>query len=466
MTPRDPDLDVPPDEAATTRHRPSMPPRLDAVRYHLTVVEGPDRGVRFTIDSGLPRVFLGTSSACQLRLTDPLISRRHAALEILDGALRVTDLASTNGTTANGVGVVEVNLWGDELIRLGATALHVDARTPSTAVPLTPATSFGRVLGASVEMRKIFPLCERVASSELPVLIEGETGTGKEVLAESIHEVSARESGAFVVFDCTTIAPSLMEPALFGHERGAFTGAVESQRGVFEQTVGGTLLIDEIGELEIGLQAKLLRAIERAEICRVGGTRWIKCDVRVIAATRRDLEQEISVGRFRDDLFYRLAVARIELPPLRRRHGDVALLTRHFWTQLGGADDPPAEVLRRFEQYDWPGNVRELYNAVAARIALGDLARIDALKEPSDRRAGASLADDPGGIIERILRMDLPLARAKQQLLGEFERRYVDRMLAQHQGSVVKAAAAAGIARRYFQILNARRGGGKKVSGE
>ncbi len=456
MAPDDDDeLDEPLNESATARYHPPKITRVDVIRYELTVIEGPDAGQgAFTIDSSSPsRVYLGTSSACQLRLKDPLVSRRHAALEVIEGALRVTDLDSTNGTTANGVGVFDASLRGGEVLRVGGTSLRVSAVDSSAQVAISSATRFGRAVGASLEMRKLYPLCERIAAAELPVLIEGETGTGKEVLAESIHETSSRKSRPFVVFDCTTVAPNLMESALFGHERGAFTGATEPHRGVFEEAQGGTLLIDEIGDLELALQAKLLRAIERAEVRRVGGARWLKCDVRVIAATRRDLEQEIAAGRFRDDLFYRLAVARIELPPLRKRRGDTVLLTEHFWRELGGKDAPPPDVVRRFEQYVWPGNVRELYNAVAARLALGEHARIDALRDGP--RAASSL-----DLVEQILALDLPLGHARQRLVEEFERRYVERVLARHGGSVVRAAAASGIARRYFQILKARRAPG------
>src|SRR6185295_1871125 len=182
----------------------------------------------------------------------------------------------------------------------------------------------------------------------------------------------------FVVFDCTAVPPTLVESELFGHERGAFTGAIANRKGVFEQADGGTLLIDEIGDLEPHLQPKLLRALERSEVRRVGGTGWVKVDVRVLSATRRDLDKEVAAGRFRDDLYHRLAVTRIELPPLRKRRGDVALLARAFAARLGATLDAFGhETLARWEDYTWPGNVRELRNAVARRIALGELAAED-----------------------------------------------------------------------------------------
>jgi DNA-binding NtrC family response regulator len=296
------------------------------------------------------------------------------------------------------------------------------------------------------------------------VIIEGETGTGKEVLAESLHEMGPRASGPFVVFDCTAVPPNLVESALFGHERGAFTGATESRRGVFEEAHGGTLLLDELGDLELSLQAKLLRVLERSEVQRVGANRWVKVDTRVLAATRRDLDHEIQAGRFRDDLFFRLAVTRIELPSLRRRAGDVTVLAFHFWRQLAGKGLPfPGDFAQRLESYAWPGNVRELYNAVARRVALGDLAAVETARSgPSE----ATVTPIPSGapsspgrdVIEEVLAEDLPLTRARERVVEEFERRYVTRVLAQHGGNVSKASAASGIARRYFQLLRARHG--------
>jgi DNA-binding NtrC family response regulator len=291
-------------------------------------------------------------------------------------------------------------------------------------------------------------LFERLASSVVPVVIEGETGTGKEVLAESLHEQGPRRSGPFVVFDCTAVPPTLVESELFGHERGAFTGAVATRKGVFEQAHTGTLLIDEIGDLDLALQPKLLRVIERSEVRRVGGAQPIQVDVRILAATRRDLDREVAAGRFRDDLFHRLAVARVELPPLRRRRGDVVVLAQHFATELGGEDASlPPTVLWRFSDYGWPGNVRELRNAVARYLAIGELYA---------GARGSEMSPAEGSLLERILELGLPLAEARRRLLDEFEPLYVAHMLRLHGGNVTRAAAASGVARRYFQILKSR----------
>jgi len=471
-----------------------------AESFALSIVAGPDEGKRFTVAPGLPaRVLAGTSPACDIPLTDRLVSRRHAAFELAGASLRVTDLGSTNGTFVQGILVGDAYLGGSELVRIGETVLRVEALGVTQAVELSRAVRFGKLLGASEEMRRLYPLCERLAASSVPVVIEGETGTGKEVLAEAIHEQGMRAAGPFVVFDCTAVPPTLVESALFGHERGAFTGANETRRGVFEEAHGGTLLLDEIGDLDLALQAKLLRAIQRSEVQRVGSNKWIRVDIRVLAATRRDLEREIQAGRFRDDLFFRLAVARIELPPLRKRRGDVTVLAHHFWQQLAGRGVPfPQGFAERLEDYDWPGNVRELYNAVARRVALGEAAPIEtttrsgpsssgaptsaaptslpgAPSSPPPGSAGSASSPPPfmsgplsmgggcaesatsGDIIEEILALDLPLARARERLVEHFERRYVQRVLAQHGGNVRSAAAASGIARRYFQILRARR---------
>jgi DNA-binding NtrC family response regulator len=452
------------DEDSTALSR--RPDALDGPvvsQFILEVTEGGDISRSFTIDGTQPtRLYLGKSTACEIRLSDPRVSRRHAAFEPDGVYLRLTDLESLNGTFVNGVRACDVRLEGGETVRVGSSAIKVTKAGTKVSPPATLANRFGRVFGASPEMRRLFPLCERLAKSDVPVIIEGETGTGKELLAESIHEASARAKGPFVVFDCTAVPPNLVESALFGHEKGAFTGAVSARRGVFEQADGGTLLIDEIGDLEIGLQAKLLRALERAEIQRVGGTGWTRVDVRILCATRRDLEREIQAGRFRDDLFYRLAVARLERPPLRRRAGDVAMLVHHFWQALRGPRaELTSDVVARFESYAWPGNVRELHNAIAHRIALGDLADIESI-----RRSGPSVAAQAAGevassatvgdVVGRVIRDGVPFITARSLVLADFERRYCEWVLERNGGNATKAAASSGIARRYFYVLKNR----------
>jgi transcriptional regulator with GAF, ATPase, and Fis domain len=241
-----------------------------------------------------------------------------------------------------------------------------------------------------------------------------------------------------------------MESELFGHERGAFTGAVAQRKGLFEQAHRGTLLIDEIGDLEPSLQPKLLRAVERAEVRRVGGDRAIRVDVRILAATRRDLDRAVQEGRFRDDLFHRLAVARIELPPLRARRGDVAELARHFWQALGGGrpDSLDPVLLAQWQRASWPGNVRELRNAVARHLALGELGDTQSVAAGDAGRAG--------DFIEDVVRRGLPLATGRAVVAEEYERRYIEQIVDEHGGSIGKAAEASGLARRHFQRLRAR----------
>jgi DNA-binding NtrC family response regulator len=424
----------------------------DAEQPHglvLTILDGPEKGRSYELGPLLaPRVLVGTSDACAIRLSDGLVSRRHCALDWIDGRLRVSDLRSTNGTSVDGVGVLEAFLREGQIVRIGDTVFHVDRREGNSPVapPRSTATSFGRVIGGSAAMQCLYPLCERIAASTVPCIIEGETGTGKEILAESIHEQGSRAAGPFVVFDCTAVPPNLLEPVLFGHERGAHTGAMGVRAGVFEEAHGGTLLIDEIGELDRVLQPKLLRVVERSEVRRVGTTKPIRVDVRVLVATRRDLDREAQSGRFRDDLYHQLAVARIELPPLRQRAGDVERLARHFYEQLGldpNAMDP--SQLASWRDYAWPGNVRELRNAVTRYVALGETT-IPGTDVPIAGR----------DIIEEILTRRLPLSLARRQVLDHFVRRYVARVLEEHGGNVAQAARASGIARRYLRKLKSR----------
>jgi len=418
-----------------------------------------------------PRVYVGKSPTCELCLDDPGVSRRHASLELHDGGVRLIDLASTNGTWVNGLRAHDVTLRGDEVIQLGPIRVRVQHGPTVAAATISSAARFGKLVGASAGMRRLYPLLERLAASTVPVLVEGETGTGKEVVAESLHDTGPRASKAFVVFDCTTVPANLLESALFGHEKGAFTGATGARQGVFEQAHGGTLFIDEIGELEIALQARLLRAIERQEVQRVGAASWTKVDVRVVSATRRDLEREIQAGRFRDDLFFRLAVARVELPPLRARVGDVELLSRYFWRQYGGIDaELTNELLGRLTSYDWPGNVRQLANVVAQRIALGDLAPAhfagrdrtasagssDSFAPASQTGAGAGARTASRDMVDEVIANALPFQVARERVLTDFELRYTEAILAAHGGNVSRAAAASGIARRYFYVLRSR----------
>jgi DNA-binding NtrC family response regulator len=412
--------------ATIRRTRFSRPPAAGSA-FVITVVEGPDAGLVTSLDAtGPTRALLGQSPVCTIRLTDREVSRRHAALTVTDTKLVVLDLGSTNGTTVNGVLIKEAALQGGEAIRIGASVLSVK-RGEARATDLGQADSFGRVIGESPAMKRIYPAFSQLAASDRPALLEGEAGTGKELVAEEIHRASGRSEGPFITLESSTIAVSELAGNLFG------------EGGLVHQARGGVLFIDEIGNLSRDVQSNLRETL--------GKTR----DIRVIAATRRDLDRDVAQGRFDDDLFFLLAAGRIELPALRDREGDVPILARHFWTELapstGVAGALPEDFLPRFEHYPWPGNVRELRSAVLARMTMGELG-------PSYR---SDEAKQQGlDFLSAVIEEDLPFPTARERVVSEFERRYVERVLARHNGNVTQAARASGVAHRYFQLVKAR----------
>jgi len=440
----------------TLQHAPEIAAGgADLVAFTCEVVRGADTGKRLEIDAAAPfRSLVGSGPASDLRLADPHVSRRHFSLERDGVALRLRDLSSTNGTRINGVTIVEARLTGGEIVEVGSTAIQVHARSRARSTS-RPAPAFGKMLGISPELQPVYALARKLARSDVPILIEGETGTGKEVLAEALHDASARAAKPFIVVDCTTLSPSLIESELFGHEKGAFTGALTARKGVFEEANGGTLFIDEIGDLDLALQAKLLRAIERGEIRRVGSSSWQTVSVRLIVATRRDLDVAIAEGTFRDDLFYRLAVGRIDLPPLRKRTGDVPFLADAFWRELGGHGPIPPELLRRLEGHAWPGNVRELRNWVARALAVGDHVEGPRRSSPPPSPSPTTSGED---FIMQVISQGAPFAVARQRVLEHFERTFIQHVLDVHGGHVGRASAASGIGRRYFQKIRSRSG--------
>src|SRR5690606_7499480 len=298
--------------------------RQEYPSYELTVLGGPDSGLRKCI--GLQGLTVGTGSICQMKLSDPTVSRMHCEVRVVEGAARVVDLGSTNGVIVNGVRVKEAELSPHSTIQLGETTLRVDAGDQLIFFELSRRSRFGSVIGASKEMRRLFTILEKASTSDATVLIQGETGVGKELVARAIHDNSERSEGPFVVVDCGAIAENLIESELFGHTRGAFSGAVSDRRGLFEEAHGGTLFLDEIGELPAALQPRLLRVLESREVRRIGSNQSRKIDVRIVAATNRSLAESINNGSFREDLYYRIAVVEVHLPPLRQRGDDVVLL--------------------------------------------------------------------------------------------------------------------------------------------
>jgi len=388
---------------------------------------------------------IGTHSSNHLVLRDPAVSRFHFKLTREGSLWRVQDNGSLNGITLDGVRVRDAELLAEGSIALGDCRLHVRAVEGTDEVSLPITQAFGALVGGSVAMRKLFAVLEKVAVSEINVLIEGESGTGKEVVAAEIVQRGPRAEQPFVIVDCGAISPSLVESELFGHARGAFTGAERDRVGAFETANGGTVFLDEIGELPLELQPKLLRAIEAREIRRVGETAARKINVRVIAASNRDLEREVNRGRFREDLYFRLAVVNVRVPPLRDRVDDLPLLIRAFLATLDVADHAdlfPPHVLAELATHDWPGNVRELRNYVERTVVLRE-------PQPASKRQAGPAAD---------VDLRVPFKLAKDAAVDAFERNYLAALLDAASGNVSKAARNGGMDRMYLHRLIQKHG--------
>ena len=308
---------------------------------------------------------------------------------------------------------------------------------------------FGRMIGRSPAMQTVFELLAKAAPSDATILLEGETGTGKEISAEAIHRGSPRAAKPFLVVDCGAMPPHLLESELFGHERGAFTGAVSSRQGVFEAAAGGTVFMDEIGELSIDLQPKLLRVLERREVRRVGTNNHLPVNVRLIAATNRSLREQVAAQKFRSDLYYRLAVVEVKLPPLRERLPDLPLLVEHIVRAFGTVDEATwanvrnTDFLEALSRHSWPGNIRELRNYLERCLALRDFASPRSVTDLSAAVSGP----------ESAVNIGQPLREAREAWVSSFERRYLEELLRQHENRVSSAARAAGVDRIYFYRL-------------
>ena len=424
-----------------TLDRSSGTPHALIPPIEVVVVDGPDAGRRVRAPD---RVVVGTHPSAQLILTDAAVSRFHCEIVVERGRVVIRDLESRNGTIVNGVVVLGAHLSEGTLIDVGRSKLRFGLGTDPLRVPMAEHARFGALVGESLGMRQVFALLERAAQSDATVLLTGETGTGKELAAESIHAASARRDGPFVVVDCGAIPRELMESELFGHERGAFTGAVAARAGAFEAAHRGTIFLDEIGELDLDLQPKLLRVLERRQLKRVGSTRFVPADVRIVAATNRSLEKEVNAKRFRPDLYYRLAVLEVRLPPLRERPDDIPLLVENVLEQLGASGLAEAQLLRTPEAHQelaghpWPGNVRELRNYIERCLVLAERQPL-AAASPADVEAGHG---PPAS-----------LRSARDRALMQFERQYLEALLAHHSGNVSAAARTAGIDRKYLYKL-------------
>ncbi len=404
-------------------------------RGKLVVLSGPDREKTRAVD--LPELTIGCKEDNHLILTDSTVSRHHAVLIESGGGYLIRDLDSTNGTYLDGVRIKEAVLEFGRVITLGETQIKFVPYQEKIEVFPSSKKAFGEVYGQSLEMRNIFGILERVASTDVTIILEGETGTGKELLARAIHGNSSRVKGPFVVFDCGSVAENLIESELFGHEKGAFTGATYSRQGVFEMAQGGTLFLDEIGELSLDLQPKLLRVLETREVKRVGGSRTMHINVRLIAATHRNLATEVRKGTFREDLFYRLSVLRLRIPPLRERKEDIPLITQQLLRSLSqeysidAVLDIARETLEILNSYDWPGNVRELRNVLSRAMAMG--------RRTVVRPGDLLLSSDSDSSDEA---MDSLIGRS----LEEIERTAIIQTLRAHQGNKTQTARALGIA--------------------
>jgi two-component system response regulator GlrR len=430
----------------TAGPRPAEPGAEVLRSFELEVLEGPDTGAKWR--SSGRTCAIGTADGCDFALSDPTVSRWHCELRVEAERIRVRDTGSRNGTLLDGVRVVEAFIRGGSVLRLGRTAIKFDYGMASNELRVSARSQFGVLRGESVAMRQIFAILERAAGSQATTLIEGETGTGKSAAARSIHLESKRSSGPFVILDCGAIPANLLESELFGHERGAFTGADARRIGAFEEASGGTLFLDEIGELPLELQPKLLGVLENRTVRRLGANAMIPVDVRVIAATNRDLRAAVNDGTFRSDLYFRIAVIRVEIPPLRARREDVVEIARKLLADLGlGAAEIERflspSLLGQLRHGTWPGNVRELKNYLERCHIFEEALPIDPLVAP----AAAPVVDT-----------SLPFADARQRMLDHFERDYLSAILTDHDGKVVDAAAAAGIDRTHFYRLLRKHG--------
>jgi two-component system response regulator GlrR len=425
-----------------------LDPETGALRsrhYHLSVVSGSEAGRTVSLDATL---MVGNQADSGLCLSDPTVSRQHAELHPLTEGVRVRDLGSLNGTFSGGMRIHEAILQvaPEARLRVGQTELSIRVEEEELGRPEGPGT-FGKALGQSQAMRRVFGILERVAPTDATVVLLGETGTGKEVLAHAIHTASRRTSQPFVVVDCSAISPQLIESELFGHTRGAFTGAVSHREGAFLQANGGTLFLDELGELPLDMQPKLLRALESGTVKRVGEDQPRRTQVRVIAATNRDLQEEVRAGRFRRDLYFRLAVMTVRLPPLRERPEDVPLLIRHFLHELGAPDFPLSEsLLQQLRSYAWPGNVRELRNVIGRMLAGGEV-------ELSSEAPGSISVVAGGSELKH-----LPFKEAKERVFEAFTREYLVALFRECDGNISQMARTAGINRNHVQRLLDRYG--------
>ena len=407
-------------------------------RFRLRGLNGELEGKSF--DSSSDRLQVGAHPLNEVEIRkDRTVSRVHCEVFVGgDGRVWVKDLGSRNGTRVNGIRVREAELREGMVLQVGEVELAFTLLAERNALSIATSTRFGTLVGSSVPLRAAFALLEKAAASNVTVLLTGESGTGKSEAAELLHSSGSRTRKPFRLVDCAAIPANLLESELFGHEQGAFTGATHARTGVFEEADGGTVFLDEIGELPPELQPKLLRVLEARQVRRLGSNRHLQVDVRLIAATNRELREAVNVGRFREDLYFRLAVLRVHLPALRERPADIPIIARQLLQRLS-LDEETRRVLgdpaflARLQLAPWPGNVRELRNHLERCAALQQ-----ALNPAPEERAAPRL-DAPD--------LSIPYSEARRRLLDAFEKRYVQALLEEHEGNVSQAAEAAQVDR-------------------
>ncbi len=407
------------------------------------VIKGPDRGEVVPLRE--QPIYFGSSPNCDLVLTDKTVSRRHLMAVREGDEVILRDQGSTNGTFIQGSRFKEITIGYGAEVKLGRTLLKYLPEEEVVEPEVADSDYFGSLVGRNVKMRRLFKLLEDVAKNTATVLIEGETGTGKELIAEEIHNHSLRADGPFIVFDCGAVPRELIESSLFGHVKGSFTGAITDRKGAFAEAHGGTIFLDEIGELPLELQPTLLRALDKKAVRRVGANTYEKIDVRIVAATNRDLRAEVAAKNFREDLYYRLAVIRVTLPPLRERGDDIKILVDHFirsFTPPGRTMIITSEDMSRLQRHSWPGNVRELRNVIerACVLSKGDSLNLD---DAFVEQAAPALG----------IRTDLPFKEAKGQLVELFEREYIVDLMRRHKMNLSAAAREAQIDRKHLREL-------------
>jgi transcriptional regulator with GAF, ATPase, and Fis domain len=433
--------------ATTILHAGGRPVAIQVLGFAVDTLE---TGGSF--ESDRRSVVLGSHESADIVIRDPHVSRLHARVDVEDDAYVLRDLGSTNGTRVGGVRIREACLEDGTVFQLGSARLRFRLLDRAFEIALAAGDGFEGLIGQSVAMRELFAMCERVAPTEAPVILEGETGTGKELVARALHARSRRRERPLVVLDCTALPPPLVESELFGHEKGAFTGASQTRQGIFERADGGTVFLDELGELPVELQPKLLRCLETGELTRVGGERPIRVDVRLIAATHRDLQRMVADGRFRADLYYRLAVIRMTVPPLRERRDDIPLLAAHFaraaLADAGPLAMPPEQLEALFGEltcHDWPGNVRELRNVVERAVILAD---------PSLLRAEATAGGEAAAAeIQRTIDLAVHRRHTLRAARAEWEREYLARLIRDTGGDLDEAARIAQVHRKSLERL-------------